>query len=67
MNNVIISVITILIFIIGFIIGFKIVIEIDNQEEYIKELEQALTEQKQEVEVYRGILEEYQIEGIINE
>lgn len=39
----------------------------DEQEEEIKELEQALTEQIQEVEVYRGILEEYQIEGIINE
>ena len=35
----------------------------DEQEEEIKELEQALTEQIQEVEVYRGILEEYQIEG----
>lgn len=63
MNNVIISVITILIF----IIGFKMSIEIDKQEEYIKELEQALTEQKQETEVYRTILETYQTEGIINE
>ena len=63
MNNVIISVITILIF----IIGFKMAIEIDKQEEYIKELEQALTEQKQETEVYRTILETYQTEGIINE
>lgn len=60
MNNVLISVITILIFIIG-------VNEIDKQEEYIKELEQALTEQKQETEVYRTILETYQTEGIINE
>ena len=63
MNNALISVITILIF----IIGFKMAIEIDNQEEYIKELEQALTEQKQETEVYRTILETYQTEGIINE
>lgn len=62
MNNVLISVITILIF----IIGFKMAIEIDKQEEYIKELEQALTEQKQETEVYRTILETYQTEGIIN-
>lgn len=63
MNNVLISVITILIF----IIGFKMAIEIDKQEEYIKELEQALTEQKQETEIYRTILETYQTEGIINE
>lgn len=63
MNNVLISVITILIF----IIGFKMAIEIDKQEEYIKELEQALTEQKQETEVYRTILETYQTEGIIDE
>ena len=63
MNNVVISVITILIF----IIGFKMAIDIDKQEEYIKELEQALTEQKQETEVYRTILETYQEEGIINE
>ena len=63
MNNVIISVITILIF----IIGFKMAIEIDKQEEHIKELEQALTEQMQETEVYRTILETYQTEGIINE
>ena len=63
MNNVLISVITILIF----IIGFKMAIEIDKQEEYIKELEQALTEQKQETEVYRTILETYQTEGIIYE
>lgn len=63
MNNILISVITLIIF----IIGFKMVIEIDNQEEYIKELEQALTEQKQEAEVYRTILETYQTEGIINE
>lgn len=42
-------------------------IELDKQEEYIKQLEQSLQEQIQETEVYRGILEEYQIEGIINE
>lgn len=30
-----------------------------QQEEQIKQLEQSLTEQIQEVEVYRGILEEY--------
>ena len=38
-----------------------------QQEEQIKQLEQSLQEQIQEVEVYRGILEEYQTEGIINE
>lgn len=38
-----------------------------QQEEQIKQLEQSLQEQIQETEVYRGILEEYQIEGIINE
>ena len=38
-----------------------------QQEEQIKQLEQSLAEQIQEVEVYRGILEEYQTEGIINE
>lgn len=38
-----------------------------NKEEYIKQLEQSLSEQIQEVEVYRGILETYQTEGIINE
>lgn len=41
--------------------------EIKEKDEYIKQLEQSLQEQIQEVEVYRGILEEYQIEGIINE
>lgn len=41
--------------------------EIKNKEEQITALNQALTEQIQEVEVYRGILEEYQTEGIINE
>lgn len=38
-----------------------------KQEEYIKQLEQSLQEQIQETEVYRGILETYQTEGIINE
>ena len=38
-----------------------------QQEEQIKQLEQSLQEQIQEVEVYRGILETYQTEGIINE
>lgn len=38
-----------------------------KKDEYIKILEQSLQEQIQEVEVYRGILEEYQTEGIINE
>lgn len=38
-----------------------------KKDEYIKILEQSLQEQIQEVEVYRGILETYQTEGIINE
>ena len=38
-----------------------------KEKEYIKQLEQSLSEQIQEVEVYRGILETYQTEGIINE
>lgn len=41
--------------------------EIKEKDEKITALNQALTEQIQEVEVYRGILEEYQTEGIINE
>ena len=41
--------------------------EVKAKDEQIKQLEQSLQEQIQEVEVYRGILEEYQIEGIINE
>lgn len=41
--------------------------EIKNKDEQITALNQALAEQIQEVEVYRGILEEYQTEGIINE
>ena len=54
-------------------IGVKIINKFDyrtkciEKEEQIKILEQALTEQIQETEVYRGILEEYQTEGIINE
>ena len=38
-----------------------------KKDEQIKQLEQSLAEQIQETEVYRGILEEYQTEGIINE
>lgn len=38
-----------------------------TKDEQIKQLEQSLTEQIQETEAYRGILEEYQTEGIINE
>lgn len=49
------------------IISFVSAIKIDKQEEQIKQLEQSLQEQIQETEVYRGILEEYQTEGIINE
>lgn len=41
--------------------------EIKEKDEKITNLNQALTEQIQEVEVYRGILETYQTEGIINE
>lgn len=41
--------------------------EIKEKDEKITALNQALTEQIQEVEVYRGILETYQTEGIINE
>lgn len=41
--------------------------EIKEKDEKITDLNQALTEQIQEVEVYRGILETYQTEGIINE
>ena len=50
--------------IITMIIMFSDIIKRDEQ---IKQLEQSLQEQIQEVEVYRGILEEYQTEGIINE
>ncbi len=54
-------------------IGVKIINKFDyrtkciEKDEQIKILEQSLQEQIQEVEVYRGILEEYQTEGIINE
>lgn len=41
--------------------------DIIKKDEYIKQLEQSLAEQIQEVEVYRGILKTYQTEGIINE
>lgn len=41
--------------------------DIKEKDEKITALNQALAEQIQETEVYRGILEEYQIEGIINE
>lgn len=41
--------------------------EIKEKNEKITSLNQALTEQIQEVEVYRGMLETYQTEGIINE
>lgn len=41
--------------------------DINEKNEKIKLLEQSLQEQIQEVEVYRGILETYQTEGIINE
>lgn len=50
--------------IITMIIMFSDIIKKDKQ---IKQLEQSLQEQIQEVEVYRGILETYQTEGIINE
>lgn len=49
------------------IISFVSAIKIDKQDEQIRQLEQSLTEQIQEVEVYRNILETYQKEGIINE
>ena len=39
----------------------------ETKTEQIKQLEQSLQEQIQEVEVYRGMLETYQTEGIINE
>ena len=50
--------------IITMIIMFSDIIKKDEQ---IKQLEQSLQEQIQKVEVYRGILETYQTEGIINE
>lgn len=54
----------------GFIFGiliFILGINYMNKKEHIKQLEQSLTEQIQETEVYRDILEKYQTEGIINE
>lgn len=58
----------------GFIVLLSIILmmaiyhwEIKNKDEQITALNQALAEQIQEVEVYRGMLETYQIEGIINE
>lgn len=41
--------------------------KVKDTDEKITALNQALQEQIQEVEVYRGILETYQTEGIINE
>ena len=41
--------------------------EIKEKDNEITALNQALAEQIQEVEVYKGILETYQTEGIINE
>lgn len=58
---IIVLILTIIIISSVSVIGFY------KQEEYIKQLEQSLTEQIQETEVYRGILETYQTEGIINE
>lgn len=49
------------------ILFYIVAIKIDKQEEYIKEIEQAIIEQKQETDVYKTILETYQTEGIINE
>lgn len=70
MNEILIKIYLILIAI-GVIIAINSVSYITKKdkekEEYIKQLEQSLQEQIQEVEVYRGILEEYQTEGIINE
>ena len=57
-------------FIVAVILLTSVILSIRNnlkEKEYIKQLEQSLQEQIQEVEVYRGILEEYQTEGIINE
>lgn len=56
--------------IISIILLTSVILSIRNnlkEKEYIEQLEQSLTEQIQEVEVYRGILETYQTEGIINE
>ena len=56
--------------IISIILLTSVILSIRNnlkEKEYIEQLEQSLQEQIQEVEVYRGILETYQTEGIINE
>ena len=56
--------------IISIILLTSVILSIRNnlkEKEYIEQLEQSLQEQIQEVEVYRGMLEEYQTEGIINE
>ena len=57
-------------FIVAVILLTSVILSIRNnlkEKEYIEQLEQSLTEQIQETEVYRGILETYQTEGIINE
>lgn len=57
-------------FIVAVILLTSVILSIRNnlkEKEYIEQLEQSLTEQIQEVEVYRNILETYQKEGIINE
>jgi len=67
MRNIIDNVIC---FIVAGILLMSVILSIrDNlkEKEYIKQLEQSLAEQIQETEAYRGILEEYQIKGIINE
>lgn len=65
------KIIYVILIIIGLILmigsSIKILEKDKKQTEQIKELEQSLAEQIQETEVYRGILEEYQTEGIINE
>lgn len=56
--------------IISIILLTSVILSIRNnlkEKEYIEQLEQSLQEQIQEVEVYRGMLETYQTEGIINE
>lgn len=57
-------------FIVAVILLTSVILSIRNnlkEKEYIEQLEQSLTEQIQETEVYRTILETYQKEGIINE
>lgn len=65
-NNIFLNIFVLFIIIFWFIC-VSITLFKANKEEKIKQLEQSLTEQIQEVEVYRGILETYQTEGIINE